>query len=243
MAKQLMFDDAARRAMLEGLTTLADAVKITMGPTGRNVVLQKSFGSPRVTKDGVSVSKEIELPEPFKNMGAKMVNQVASKTSDVAGDGTTTATVLAEAIFREGLKYIAAGVNPMALQRGINKAVDVVVESIVKQSKRVKDSSDVAKVGSISANNNPDIGKLLARAMDKVGAQGVITVEEGKGIETELEVVEGMQFDKGYLSPYFMTKADTLEAILGDCLILIHEKKISSLRDLVPLLEKIAGSG
>lgn len=243
MAKQMMFDETARREMRDGLSKLAAAVKVTMGPTGRNVVLQKSFGSPRVTKDGVSVSKEIELPEPFQNMGAKMVNQVASKTSDIAGDGTTTATVLAEAIFKEGVKFVAAGVNPMALQRGISKAVDVVVDSIAKQSKKVKDSSDVAKVGSISANNNPEIGKLLARAMDKVGANGVITVEEGQGIETELEVVEGMQFDKGYLSPYFMTKPDTLEAILEDCYILIHEKKISNLRELVPILEKISTSG
>ncbi|MBN1437319.1 MAG: chaperonin GroEL [Sedimentisphaerales bacterium] len=243
MAKQMMFDDAARKEIQDGLMRLASAVKVTMGPTGRNVILQKSFGSPRVTKDGVSVSKEIELPEPFANMGAKMVNQVASKTSDVAGDGTTTATVLAEAIYTEGLKYVAAGVNPMSLQRGINKAVAVAVESIAKQSKKVKGSDDIAKVGAISANNDPQIGKLLAEAMDKVGKQGVIEVEEGKGIETELEVVEGMQFDKGFLSPYFITKASSMEAVLEDCYILIHEKKISNLRELVPLLEKIAGSG
>ena len=242
MAKQMMFDDNARREMLKGLTQLADAVKVTMGPTGRNVVLQKSFGSPRVTKDGVSVSKEIELESPFENMGAKMVNQVASKTSDVAGDGTTTATVLAEAIFREGLKYVTAGANPTAIQRGINKAVESVVESIAKMSKKVKGAEDIAKVGAISANNNMEIGKLLADAMDKVGKDGVITVEEGKGMETELEVVEGMQFDKGYLSPYFMTKTDTLEAVLEDCYILLHEKKISSLRELVPVLEKMASS-
>ena len=215
MAKQMMFDDAARTQIRDGLAQLAAAVKVTMGPTGRNVVLQKSFGSPRVTKDGVSVSKEIDLPAPFENMGAKMVNQVASKTSDIAGDGTTTATVLAEAIYTEGLKYVAAGVNPMSLQRGINKAVATVVESIAKQSRKVKGSEDIAKVGAISANNDEQIGKLLAEAMDKVGRTGVIEVEEGKGIETELEVVEGMQFDKGYLSPYFVTKADTMEAVSG----------------------------
>ena len=242
MAKQLMFDDIARRKIGEGLSQLAAAVKVTMGPTGRNVVLQKSWGSPRVTKDGVSVSKEIELPDPFLNMGAKMVNQVASKTSDVAGDGTTTATVLAEAIYTEGLKRVAAGVNPIALQRGVNKAVEAVVASIAKQSKKVKGSDDIAKVGAISANNNAEVGKLLAEAMDKVGAKGVVEVEEGKGIETELEVVEGMQFDKGFLSPYFITKTDTMEAILEDCAILIHEKKISNLRDMLPLLEKIAHS-
>ena len=243
MAKQMMFDDNARREMLKGLTQLADAVKVTMGPTGRNVVIQRSFSAPRVTKDGVTVSKQVELPSPFENMGAKMVNQVASKTNDVAGDGTTTATVLAEAIFREGLKYVTAGAHPTAIQKGINDAVDVVVKSIEKQSKKVKGSDDIAKVGAISANNNKEIGKLLAQAMDRVGKDGVITVEEGKGIQTELEVVEGMQFDKGYLSPYFMTKTDTMEAVLEDCQILLYEKKISSLRDLVPVLEKVAGAG
>ena len=242
MAKQMMFDDNARREMLKGLTQLADAVKVTMGPTGRNVILQKSFGSPRVTKDGVSVSKEIELPSPFENMGAKMANQVASKTSDVAGDGTTTATVLAEAIYREGLKYVTAGANPTAIQRGINKAVESVVASIEKMAKKVKGPDDIAKIGSISANSNMAIGKLLAEAMEKVGNDGVITVEEGKGMETELEVVEGMQFDKGYLSPYFMTKTNTLEAELEDCYILLFEKKISSLRELIPVLEKMASS-
>jgi chaperonin GroEL len=242
MAKQMMFDDTAQRQIREGLSQLAAAVKVTMGPTGRNVVLQKSWGSPRVTKDGVTVSKEIELEDPFQNMGAKMVNQVASKTSDIAGDGTTTATVLAEAIFTEGLKHVTAGANPIALQRGITKAVAVAVESIAKQSKKVKSSEDIAQVGTISANNNPEIGKLLAQAMEKVGSKGVIEAEEGKGIETELEVVEGMQFDKGYLSPYFITKTNSMEAILEDAYILIHEKKISSLRDLLPLLEKIAGS-
>ena len=243
MAKQMMFDDAARGEIRDGLSQLAAAVKVTMGPTGRNVVLQKSFGSPRVTKDGVTVSKEIELPEPFKNMGAKMCNQVASKTSDLAGDGTTTATVLAEAIYTEGLKYVAAGVNPMSLQRGINKAVAAAVDAIAKGSRKVKGSDDIAKVGAISANNDPEIGRLLADAMEKVGRTGVIEVEEGKGIETELEVVEGMQFDKGFLSPYFMTKADTMEAVLDECYVLVHEKKISNLRELVPVLEKIAGVG
>jgi len=243
MAKQMMFDEAARREMREGLSQLAAAVKVTMGPTGRNVVLQKSWGSPRVTKDGVTVSKEIDLPEPFANMGAKMVNQVASKTSDVAGDGTTTATVLAEAIYTEGIKQVAAGVNPMALQRGINKAVAVVVESIASQSKKVKGSDDIAKVGAISANNDPEIGKILAKAMEKIGKDGVIEVEEGKGMETELEVVEGMQFDKGFMSPYFITKPDSMETVFENCYILLHEKKISNLRELVPLLEKISTTG
>ena len=242
MAKQMMFDEAARRELRKGLKKLSAAVKVTMGPTGKNVVLQKSWGSPRVTKDGVTVSKEVELPEPFQNMGAKMANQVASKTSDLAGDGTTTATILAEAIFNEGLKLVTAGANPMALQRGINKAVAAVTESIAKQSKKVKGSDDIAKVGAISANNDPSIGKLLAKAMEKVGSDGVIEVEEGKGMETEMEVVEGMQFDRGYLSAYFMTKADTMQAILEDCYILIHEKKIGNLRELLPLLEKIAGT-
>ena len=243
MAKQMMFEDTARRELRDGLSQLASAVKVTMGPTGRHVVLQKSWGSPRVTKDGVSVSKEIELPEPFANMGAKMVNQVASKTSDLAGDGTTTATVLAEGIFVEGLKQVAAGANPMGLQRGINKAVAVVVESIAKQSKKVKGSEDIAKVGMISANNDPEIGRLLAEAMERVGKDGVIEVEEGKGIETELEVVEGMQFDKGYISPYFATKGETMDTVLEDCYILVHEKKIGNLRELIPLLEKISSSG
>ena len=243
MAKQMMFDEGARREIRQGLTRLARAVKSTMGPTGHNVILQKSFGSPRVTKDGVTVSKEIELPEPFQNMGAKLVNQVASKTSDVAGDGTTTATVLAEAIYVEGLKHVAAGINPMALQRGINKAVAAAVASIANQSRKVKGSEDIARVGSISANNNPKIGKILADAMEKVGKSGVIEIEEGKGMETEMEVVEGMQFDKGFLSPYFVTKTDSMEAILEDCCILIHEKKISNLREMVPLLEKVAQMG
>jgi chaperonin GroEL len=243
MAKQMMFQETARTHLKDGLGQLADAVKVTMGPTGKNVLLHKSYGSPKVTKDGVSVSKEIELPEPFKNIGAKMVNQVASKTSDVVGDGTTTATVLAEAIYNEGLKYITAGVNPVAIQRGITKAAGVVTDFIAAQSKPVKGHDDIAKVGAISANNNPAVGEILADAMDKVGKEGVIEVEEGKGMETELQVVEGMQFDKGYLSPYFMTNPDTLEAIQEDAYILLHEKKISNLREILPLLEKVAQTG
>ena len=240
MAKQLMFDDTARTHLKEGLSELARAVKVTLGPTGKNVILQKSWGSPKVTKDGVSVSKEIELPEPFKNMGAKMVNQVASKTSDVVGDGTTTSTVLAEAIYTEGLKHVTAGANPMAIQQGINKATEVVTKFIESESVPVKGHSDIAKVATISANNNPQIGELLADAMDKVGKEGVIEIEEGKGMENELNVVEGMQFDKGYISPYFMTDPQTLDAVLEDCYILLDEKKISNVRELIPLLEKIA---
>ncbi|MBP8605759.1 MAG: chaperonin GroEL [Phycisphaerae bacterium] len=243
MAKQMMFQETARAQLKEGLGQLAAAVKVTLGPTGRNVLLHKSYGSPKVTKDGVSVSKEIELPDPFKNIGAKMVNQVASKTSDVVGDGTTTATVLAEAIYNEGLKYVAAGVNPVALQRGISKAAAVVSDFITASAKPVKGHEDIAKVGAISANNNPAVGEILADAMDKVGKEGVIEVEEGKGMETELQVVEGMQFDKGYLSPYFMTSAETLECVLEDAYILLHEKKLSNLRELLPLLEKIAQIG
>jgi len=243
MAKQMMFDETARRELRDGLMQLAAAVKVTLGPTGRNVVLQKSWGSPRVTKDGVTVSKEIELPQPFQNLGAKMVNQVATKTSDVAGDGTTTATVLAEALYREGLKHVTAGANPMALQRGISQAVAAAVKSIAAQAKKVRGSDDIAKVAAISANSNPEIGRLLAEAMEKVGKDGVIEVEEGKGIETELEVVEGMQFDKGYVSPYFLTKADTMEAILEESYVLVHEKKISNLREMIPLLEKISTAG
>ena len=243
MAKQLMFDDTARSQLKDGLSQLAAAVKITLGPTGKNVILQKSWGSPRVTKDGVTVSKEIELPDPFKNMGAKMVNSVASKTSDVVGDGTTTSTVLAEAIYVEGLKYVAAGSNPMAIQRGINKASEVVTNFIKSVSVPVKGHEDIAKVARISANNNPQVGEILADAIDKVGKEGVIEVEEGKGMENELTVVEGMQFDKGYISPYFMTNANTLEAILEDAYILLHEKKLSNIREIIPLLEKIAQVG
>jgi len=243
MAKQMMFQETARAELKDGLGQLAAAVKVTMGPTGRNVLLHKSYGSPKVTKDGVSVSKEIELPEPFKNIGAKMVNQVASKTSDVVGDGTTTATVLAEAIYNEGLKFVTAGVNPVAIQRGITKAAGVVTDFIAASAKPVKGHDDIAKVGAISANNTPSVGEILADAMDKVGKEGVIEVEEGKGMETELQVVEGMQFDKGYQSPYFMTNPNTLEAVLEDAYILLHEKKISNLREILPLLEKIAQTG
>ena len=238
-----MFDDTARTQLKDGLSQLAAAVKVTLGPTGKNVILHKSWGSPKVTKDGVSVSKEIELPEPFKNMGAKMVNQVASKTSDVVGDGTTTSTVLAEAIYGEGLKHVTAGANPTAIQRGIKKAAEVVTKFIESVSVPVKGHSDIAKVATISANNNPQVGQILADAIDKVGKEGVIEVEEGKGMENELTVVEGMQFDKGYVSPYFMTNPNTLEAVLEDAYILLHEKKISNIREIIPLLEKTAQVG
>ncbi|MHC4346791.1 MAG: chaperonin GroEL, partial [Planctomycetota bacterium] len=240
MAKQLMFDETARMHLKDGLSKLAAAVKITLGPTGRNVILHKSWGSPKITKDGVSVSKEIELPEPFKNMGAKMVNQVASKTSDAVGDGTTTSTVLAEAIYAEGLKHVTAGVNPMAVQRGIARAVEAVTNFIESVSIPLKGHGDIAKVAAISANNDHAVGEIIADAIDKVGREGVIEIEEGKGMETELTVVEGMQFDKGYISPYFMTNAETLECVLEDAYILLYEKKVSNLRELIPLLEKTA---
>jgi chaperonin GroEL len=243
MAKQLMFGNNARTHLKEGLSQLAAVVKITLGPTGKNVILHKSWGSPKVTKDGVSVSKEIELPEPFKNMGAKMVNQAASKTSDIVGDGTTTSTVLAEAIYAEGLKYVTAGVNPMAVQRGINKATEIVTNYIKSVSVPVKGHGDIAKVATISANNNPQVGEILADAIDKVGKEGVIEIEEGKAMENELTVVEGMQFDKGYISPYFMTNAETLEAVLEEAYILLYEKKISNVREILPLLERIAHVG
>ena len=243
MAKQLMFDDAARAQLKDGLSQLAKAVKVTLGPTGRNVILHKSWGSPKVTKDGVSVSKEIELPQPFQNMGAKMVNEVASKTSDVVGDGTTTSTVLAEAIYTEGLRHVTAGANPMAIQRGISKAAEAAAKYILSASVPVKGHDDMAKVATISANNNSSVGEILADAMDKVGREGVIEVEEGKGMENELTVVEGMQFDKGYISPYFMTNPDTLEAVLEDVYILLNEKKISNIRELIPLLERVAQVG
>jgi chaperonin GroEL len=243
MPKQLLYDEAARREILEGVAKLAHAVKVTLGPTGHNVILHKSFGSPRVTKDGVTVSKEVELPNPFQHMGAKMVNEVASKTSDVAGDGTTTATVLAEAIYREGLKQLAAGRNPMLLKRGIDAAVMAAVAKIQEVARKVTTDAEIAQVGTISANNNPEIGKLLADALKKVGAEGVVQIEEGRGTQTELEIVEGMQFDKGYISPYFMTDANTLEAVLEDPFILIYEKKVSNLRELVPLLEKVVTQG
>src|SRR5664280_288996 len=239
-AKQLMFEEDARKALLRGVEKLSRAVKVTLGPKGRNVVLDKKFGSPTITKDGVTVAKEIELEDPWENMGAQMVREVASKTSDVAGDGTTTATVLTESIYREGLRNVTAGANPMALQRGIGKAVAAVVEQLVKQSKKVKDRYEIQQVATISANGDKTIGNIIADAMDKVGKDGTITVEEAKSIETTLDVVEGMQFDKGYLSPYFVTNAETMEAVLEDAYILIHEKKISSLKDMLPLLEKTA---
>jgi len=243
MAKQLMFDDAARAELRDGLKQLAAAVKVTLGPTGRNVVLHKSWGSPKVTKDGVSVSKEIELPQPFRNMGAKMVNEVASKTSDVVGDGTTTSIVLAEAIFLEGMKYLAAGISPMAIQKGIAKATEVATDFIKSVSVPVKGHSDIAKVAAVSAHNDPTVGKILADAMDAVGKEGVIEVEDGKSTETELTIVEGMQFDRGYISPYFVTNPETLETVFEDAYVLLHEKKISNIRDLIPLLEKIVHTG
>ncbi len=242
-AKQLMYDIEARKKMLSGVMQLSDAVRVTMGPTGRNVILEKSFGSPSVTKDGVTVAKEVELKDPFENIGAKLVNEVATKTSDEAGDGTTTATILAEAIFKEGLKHITAGANPIAIKRGIDKSVEVVVEELKKLSKPVKGRTEIAQVGAISANNDASIGSLLANAMEKVGKDGVITVEDAKGIETTLEVVEGMQFDKGYISPYFITDAQKMQVVFEDPYILINEKKISSMKDLIPLLEKISSSG
>jgi chaperonin GroEL len=241
--KQLLFSDAARRKILEGVDILAHAVGTTLGPTGRNVILSKSFGGPTVTKDGVTVSKEIELADPFENMGAKLVNVVASKTSDVAGDGTTTATILARAIYREGLKNITSGANPTAVRRGIEKAVETAVAELAKISRPVSKKEEIAQVGTISANNDPEIGNMLADAVERVGRDGVITVEEGKTAATVLEFVEGMQFDKGYLSPYFVTSPTTMEVIFEDALILLHEKKISSLREMVPLLEKVAQSG
>src|SRR5436853_1997631 len=241
-AKMVVHSEEARRAILSGVNTLAEAVKVTLGPKGRNVVLDKKFGSPTITKDGVTVAKEIELEDKLENIGAQMVREVASKTSDVAGDGTTTATILAQSIFREGLKTVAAGANPMALQRGIQKATERVVEEIKNMSKPVKGCAR-HKVGTISANGDRAIGELIAEAMNKVGKDGVITVEEAKTMQTELEVVEGMQFDRGYLSPYFVTNAERMEAVLEDALILIHEKKVTALRDLLPLLETVAREG
>ena len=242
-AKEVKFGEAARAAKLRGVNTLADAVKVTLGPKGRNVVLDKSFGAPTVTKDGVSVAKEIELKDKFENMGAQMVKEVASKTSDIAGDGTTTATVLAQAIFREGSKLVVAGMNPMDLKRGIDKAVAAIVEELSRISKPTRDSAEIAQIGTISANSDEAIGKILAEAMEKVGKEGVITVEEGKSLETELDVVEGMQFDRGYLSPYFVTDTQTMEVAMDDALILLHEKKISNMKDLLPLLEQVAQAG
>jgi chaperonin GroEL len=242
-AKQLQFDENARHTLLRGVEKLAKAVKATLGPSGRNVILDKKYGSPTITKDGVTVAKEIELEDPYENMGAQLVREVASKTSDVAGDGTTTATILAESIYREGLRNVTAGANPTSLQRGIMKGVDAIVEDLKKLSKKVSDRTEIAQVATVSANWDKTIGEIIADAMDKVGKDGTITVEEAKSIETTLEVVEGMQFDKGYLSPYFVTNAEAMEAVLENAYILIYEKKISSLKDLLPLLEKVAKAG
>jgi chaperonin GroEL len=243
MPKQLKFEDEARSSLLKGVNIMAEAVKATMGPKGRNVVIDKKFGSPTITKDGVTVAKEIELKDNFEDMGAQMIKEVASKTSDIAGDGTTTATVLAQAIFREGLKNVTAGANPMGLKRGIDTAVDAVVEELKKFSKSTKDKKEIAQVATIASNNDKTIGNLVAEAMEKVGKDGVITVEESKSAETVLDVVEGMQFDRGYLSPYFVTDPERMECVLEDALILIHEKKISVMKDMLPLLEQVARSG
>jgi chaperonin GroEL len=243
MAKQLLFDDAARNAILKGVALLTDAVKATLGPKGRNAILDKKYGAPTITKDGVTVAKEIELKDPWENMGAQLVREVASKTSDTAGDGTTTATVLAHAIYREGMKNVTAGASPMDIKRGIEKAVEVVIEELKKLSKPVQDKKEIAQVGTISANNDASIGELIAEAMDKVGKDGVITVEEAKSMATTLDVVEGMQFDRGYISPYFVTDPERMECILDDVFILLHEKKISSMKDLLPILEQTAKMG
>jgi chaperonin GroEL len=243
MAKQILFDEPARKKALKGVTTLADAVSVTLGPKGRNVLIDKKFGSPTVTKDGVTVAKEIELQDPYENMGAQMVREVASKTSDLAGDGTTTATVLAASVYREGLKNVAAGANPVYLKRGIDKAVEAGVGKLLRDSKKVSDREEVRQVATVSANWDDEIGEIIADAMDKVGKDGTITVEEAKSIETTLDVVEGMQFDKGYLSPYFCTNNDTMEAVLEDCYILINEKKITALNDLLPVLQLVSKQG
>jgi chaperonin GroEL len=242
-AKELHFNTDARAGLKRGVDKLAEAVKVTLGPKGRNVVLDKKFGAPTSTKDGVTVAKEVELSDPIENMGAQMVKEVATKTSDVAGDGTTTATVLAQAIFREGLKNVTAGSNPMAIKRGIERAVTAVVEELKKMSVMTTGKKEIAQVGSISANNDKEIGDLIAEAMEKVGKDGVITVEEARGIETMLETVDGMQFDRGYISPYFVTDPDKMEAVLEDATILIHDKKISAMKDLLPILEKTAQAG
>ncbi len=243
MAKQLLFEDRARTKLQKGVQTISDAVAITMGPTGRNVIIDKNFGNPVVTKDGVTVSKEVEVEDPFENMGAKLVNEVATKTSDIAGDGTTTATVLARSIYTEGLRGLSLGANPMVVRRGIDKAVEAAVEAIEALAKPVTEKAEIAQVGAISANNDNEIGNLIADAVEKVGRDGVITVEEGKGNETTLSFADGMQFDKGYISPYFVTDTEGMKCILEDCYILIHESKISALRDLVPLLEKVSQTG
>ena len=243
MPKQLKFDEEARAALLRGVNIMAAAVKATLGPKGRNVVIDKKFGSPTITKDGVTVAKEIELKDTYENMGAQMLKEVASKTSDIAGDGTTTATVLAQAIFREGLKNVTAGANPMGLKRGIDAAVEAVTEELKKLSKSTKDKKEIAQVATIASNNDKTIGNLIAEAMEKVGKDGVITVEESKSADTVLDVVEGMQFDRGYLSPYFVTDAERMEVVLEDALVLIHEKKISVMKDMLPLLEQVARAG
>src|SRR5512136_354564 len=243
MAKELKFDQEARSATLRGVNILADAVKVTLGPKGRNVILEKSFGSQTVTKDGVTVAKEIDLEDKFENMGAQMVKEVASKTSDTAGDGTTTATVLAQAIYREGSKVVAAGANPMDVKRGIDLAVEEVIKELKKLAKPTKDQKEISQVGTISANNDEDIGNIIAEAMNKVGKEGVITVEEAKSMETTLDVVEGMQFDRGYLSPYFVTDAERMEVVLDDVFILVNEKKLSNMKDLLPVLEQVAKAG
>jgi chaperonin GroEL len=243
MPKQLLLNEDARAALLRGVNVIAHAVKVTLGPKGRNVVIAKRFGSPTITKDGVTVAKEIELKDPYENMGAQMIKEVAAKTSDIAGDGTTTATVLAQAIFRAGLRNVTAGANPMGLHRGIEQAVEKVVAELGKLSKSTKDKKEIAQVATIASNNDPAVGSLIAEAMEKVGKDGVITVEEAKGMDTALEVVEGMQFDRGYLSPYMVTDPERMEAILEDCLVLIHEKKLSVMKDMIPLLEQVAQSG
>lgn len=242
-AKQLLFNEAARQSILRGVTVLTDAVKATLGPRGRNVIIDRKFGAPNITKDGVTVAKEIELKEPYENMGAQLLREVASKTSDIAGDGTTTATVLAYAIYKEGMKHVTAGANAIDLKRGIDKGVEVIVEDLKAMSKPVAEKKEIAQVGTISANNDPSIGELIAEAMDKVGKDGVITVEEAKSMATTLEVVEGMQFDRGYISPYFITDADRMECVVDDAFLLIHDKKISSMKDLLPVLEQIAKMG
>ena len=242
-AKEVKFGSDARTRMLEGVDTLANAVKVTLGPKGRNVVLEKSFGAPRITKDGVTVAKDIELKDKFQNMGAQMVREVASKANDVAGDGTTTATVLAQSIAQEGARAVAAGMNPMDLKRGIDMAVEAVVSTLESKSKKISTSDEVAQVGTISANGEEEIGKMIAEAMERVGNEGVITVEEAKSLDTELDVVEGMQFDRGYLSPYFVTDAEKMRAVLEEPYILLHEKKLSNLQDMLPILEKVVQSG
>ncbi|MBZ0158476.1 MAG: chaperonin GroEL, partial [Alphaproteobacteria bacterium] len=242
-AKQILFNEAARQSMLKGITILTDAVKATLGPRGRNVIIDRKFGAPNITKDGVTVAKEIELKEPYENMGAQLLREVASKTSDVAGDGTTTATVLAYAIYKEGMKHVTAGANAIDLKRGIDKAVEVIVEELKSMSRPVAEKKEIAQVGTISANNDLTIGELIADAMDKVGKDGVITVEEAKGMATTLDVVEGMQFDRGYISPYFITDPDRMECTLDNAFVLLYDKKVSSMKDLLPILEQVAKMG